>query len=204
MSTTLTSHWNRSWGPGPQRRLHWYVVPPASLHDHVGRVQAAVERPELRPIPGPWLHCTVQSVRNTADVSKTEIDALLDTARSALSSFAPFMTSPGAPAMWGEAVVFDLSPSPELVELHQVVVGVSCTVLDVEAPARFVPHVTFSYAHADGDAATTVEALRDPAFVLPPFAVQRLLLLDVLREPGPERGWYSWDVVGEIALPSRA
>lgn len=200
MATTLTSHWYRSWGPSPQRRLHWYVLPPEELRSTAARTQEAVARPELTSIPGPWLHCTVLSVRNADEVSNEDRATLLSSGQDAVRTMVPFTTNVGRPAVWGEAVVFDLSPTPALDDVHRAMVSASSAVLAGPAPTKYTPHITFSYAHAEAEAEDTARILSDPALVLPSFHVDRVYLLDVLREPGPEKGWYSWDVIGEAEL----
>lgn len=200
MNPDLTSHWARStWAPG-ERRLHWYVLPPNGLHHMVQRVQQSVARPEVTAIPGPWLHCTVIALRDSATVSSAVRGAALLAGQAAMKKVAPFHTSPGIPAVWGEAIVFDLSPSPGLGDLHHRLTHVCAGLLRKARPDHFTPHVTFSYAHASGESASTAQALAGPSSTLAPFHVSRVMLLDVLREPGPEFGWYSWNVVGEARL----
>lgn len=200
MTAELTSHWARSnWGPG-ERRLHWYVLPPEELWPHAARVQATVARPELTAIPGPWLHCTVIALRDSSLAPATDRAALLEAGRVALADVAPFTTMPGRPVAWGEAIVFDLSPSAGLDTLHRRLTDVSSSQLRGPRPTRFTPHITFSYSHGSGEADSTVAALADPSLALPPFEVREAWLLDVLQEPGPDQGWYSWDVIGSAAL----
>ena len=200
MTVDLTSHWSRSsWKPG-ERRLHWYVLPPEESWGRAGSVQEAVARPELTAIPGPWLHCTIIALRDSSMVSPDQAAAVLESGRQALADVPPFDTMSGRPSMWGEAVVFDLSPSAGLDLLHRRLTDVSEPLLPGPRPTRFVPHITFSYVHAAAEGATTASAITDPALVLPPFRVREAWLLDVLQEPGPERGWYSWEVLGSAPL----
>ena len=200
MTAELTSHWARSsWKPG-ERRMHWYVLPPEESWGRARSTQDAVARPELTAIPGPWLHCTIIALRDSSTVSSEDRSALLEVGRAALSDVAPFDTMSGQPSSWGEAVVFDLSPSAGLDLLHRRLTDASELYLPGPKPTRFIPHITFSYVHAQAEGATTVAAIADPALVLPSFRVQEAWLLDVLQEPGPDRGWYSWDVVGSAPL----
>jgi 2'-5' RNA ligase len=203
LAEALTSHWARStWAPG-ERRLHWYVLPPDSVHPAVDRTQHAVTRPELTAVPGRWLHCTIIAMRDSSTLSTSDREAILQAGTEAVADIAVFDTSAGVPAVWGEAVVFDLSPCAGLELLHRRLTDTVEPYLHGPKPTRFVPHITFAYCHDAGESESTTTTLLDPQLHIPPFRVDRVRLLDVLQEPGPASGWYSWDVVGSIELTNR-
>ncbi len=185
VADALTSHWARStWAPG-ERRLHWYVLPPEDLRQAVDRTQHAVSRPELTGVPGRWLHCTIIAMRDSEMLSTSDRQTILRAGMEAVADIAAFDAPVGVPAVWGEAVVFDLSPCAGLELLHRRLTHIVEQYLRGPKPTRFIPHITFAYCHDAGDSESTTTTLRDPDLQIPSFRVERVWLLDVLQEPGP-------------------
>ncbi len=179
-------------------RLHWYVLPPTSIWPVVEQVQTLVDGPTLRPVPSAWLHCTVIQLVPGRDVDLGEREALLRAGQSAVRDLSPFYLD-GYGVAGGQGATWILEPFDEITEVHRRIVDASLPYLSAPKPERYTPHITMSYSHGEGDSGPAVEALRT-APRLPQFRVDRVWLLDVQREPGPEKGWYSWEIVGEAHL----
>ena len=141
---------------------------------------------------------------NSNGIGADELASLLQRGRQAVAEVDAFETPNGRAQFWGNAIVYDLSPCPELSTIHHALTDVSAEFLPGPRPDHFTPHITFSYAHAAGDSTATINAIADPSLDLPTFRIESVWLLDVAREPGPERGWYSWNVIGEAPLRTTA
>jgi 2'-5' RNA ligase len=196
----FVNHWTHgdhaSYNPS-ESRLHWYVLPSAEAVSVAGQVQLLVEDSCLKPIPGPWLHCTLVQLLAARQVSRNQREALLDTARKAVGGLSPFEVD-GYAVAGGQGATWMLEPYDKIAELQRRIIGASHSYLSAE-PLLYTPHITMAYSHAEGDSSPVVERLRS-APRLPLFTVDRVWLLDVTREPGPEKGWYSWTVVGDVVL----
>jgi 2'-5' RNA ligase len=199
-SRPFVNHWTHndhvSYEP-TESRLHWYVLPSAEAVSVSEHVQSLAQDPCLKPIPSPWLHCTIVQLLAARQVSGTQRHELLDAAREVVRDLSPF-TLDGYAVAGGQGATWMLEPHDEITELHRRIVSASQPYLSAE-PARYTPHITMAYSHAEGDSGPVVDRLRT-APRLPFFVVDRVWLLDVTREPGPEKGWYSWEVIGEVVF----
>jgi 2'-5' RNA ligase len=197
----FVNHWNHADHAGylPNGpRLHWYVLPPDHVWEVVDQVQTMVSGPTLGPIPMQWLHCTVIQLVPGNEVHAEDRAVLLDAGRESVRDLAPFSVD-GFAVAGGQGATWMLEPVSEITELHHRIVEVSKPYLSAPRPQHYKPHITMSYSHGEGDASLAVEALRE-APRLPFFTVDRVWLLNVTRQPGPEMGWYSWEVLGEAPL----
>jgi 2'-5' RNA ligase len=200
-SRPFVNHWNHSdhtrYDPS-ESRLHWYVLPPEHVVSFAVDIQRLVEDPLLRPIPGPWLHCTVIQLLPIHEVSHEQQQELLIAGQESIRDLSPFHVD-GFAVAGGQGATWLLEPQDEIEELHRRIVEASQPYLSAPKPMRYTPHITTAYSHGEGDSSPVVANLRS-APRLPFFMVDRVFLLDVTREPGPAKGWYSWKVIGEAVL----
>lgn len=196
----LTSHWQRHpWPPG-ERRLHWYLLPDASIYEAVERARQRIGGPEWDFVADEWLHCTITSLAIGRAAlgtqgSKRLVDRVTEAVR-ALSMPLPLPAVVGVPHVFSEGLVWRLEPQAPIQALCRAVGRASAEFVAEPRPATFVPHITLAYPNAAVDAGPPLAVLQTDGDALPASEFATLHLLDVWRVPGR----YCWDPVAEVSL----
>lgn len=173
-ATSLADHW--WWRPGWQvgtRYYAWHVTltdQPALRH-LVATYQAALSGfPTLDPIPGQWLHITVQGVGHTRDVPDTERDAVVEAVRDELAAVPTPQLTFGRPVLHREAVVIPPTDPEPLrairAAIQRRIAAVRGWELVPDVNAGYRPHVSVAYANETADPApirAALDAVGNPA-----------------------------------------
>ena len=119
----LTSHWDRfPWAPG-ERRLHWYLLPEASIYPAVERARQRVGGREWDFVADPWLHSTVAALGISRDALGPQgCDQLVDRVTTAIRSVPlPLPPTVGVPHVFSEGLVWRLQPQAPFKALYEAV-----------------------------------------------------------------------------------
>jgi hypothetical protein len=201
MSTCMRYHWY--WRPGWQPGTRFYTFH-VTWRDQPG-VQKLGERarqrlagiPGLDPVPGEWLHLTMQGVGFAHKVSDADVEAITAAARARLASVAPVGVVLPPPRAASEGVATRAVPAGVLDRVRDAVRAAIGDVWGTECVPESIawtPHVSFAYASADGPAAPVNAVLYGlPGAVAAVRAVDLILL-------GRDRRIYEWETISRLPL----
>lgn len=192
-------YWRPGWQPGTRFytfHVTWRDQPGVQeLGAHTRERLAGI--PGLDPVPGEWLHLTMQGIGFAHEVSDADLETVTAAARTRLASVAPASVVLPPPRAASEGVATGAVPPRGL---DQVRDAVRAAIADawgtrrVPENATWTPHVSFAYASADGPAAPVDAVLRGL-----PGAVVTVSAVDLIRL-GRDRLIYEWETVSRFPL----
>jgi 2'-5' RNA ligase len=161
--------------PAGRKDYHWHVLPgPAAVREGLyEEYRELTYRPGLTPVPGEWMHITVQHAMPVSQISAGEMENITGLVRERCARMAPFAVTAGRPEIWGTGVVCSVRPGAPLRELWQITTSAAGQVTAgtcQKRPFVYHPHLTLAYAHDHVD-------------------------------DGPMRAWLSDTTAAEVALP---
>lgn len=192
-------YWRPGWQPGARFytfHVTWRDQPSVQeLGAHARERLAGI--PGLDPVPGEWLHLTMQGIGFAQEVSDADLRAITAAARSRLASVAPVRVVLPPPRAASEGVATHAVPDGVLDQVRDAVraaIGDAWGTGRVPESSAWTPHVSFAYASAEGPAAPVDAVLRGlPGAVAMVSAVDLILL-------GRDRRVYEWDTVSRFPL----
>ncbi len=155
----MREHWWRpGWRPGrPMYAWHVTFRDQPAVQDLAARARAVLrDVPRLEPVPGPWLHLTVQDIGFSDEVDGDDLAAIIAGARSRLATLAPAAVTIGPARVLDEGIGCDAHPATALSPARD---AVRAAIGDVWDPARvpgqadWWPHVSLAYASGGGQLA---------------------------------------------------
>lgn len=203
MNSTLQNHW--WWRPGVRQGRHWYTWhtifhSSEQLRAHVAAYQEALQDfGFLDPVPLEWLHLTMQDIGFTDEVTRTELDKVLTSARGRLAGLGSFEIEFGAPSVWGEGVVICPTPTSVFGDIHHELREAISSALGssrLTGSASFTPHVSLGYANDSGPTKPIASALAAVSPTPVKVEVSEISLLSLDRDTRV----YKWDLVGTAPL----
>jgi hypothetical protein len=180
----LRDHWAQTaplWEHG-EPMVTWHVLPEGRLDPLAAALAPLVDRPWLTRVPPAGLHLTVRNVGPAGSLAAGARERLVAEAGERLAELVPVEALVGPARVVEEGVTADVLPCEPLAAVYTALPGV---------PAEpFWPHVTFAYAHAEGD----MEPLAVELFA--PLRIDAVSLILLRRE----RRLYCWDVLESVPL----
>ena len=154
--------------------------------------------PWLEPVPGLWLHLTMQDIGFSDEVSGDDLAAVTAAARTRLAAVSPAVVSIGPARVLDEGIACDAHPAAALSPARD---AVRAAIGDVRGPAGLPgqadwwPHVSLAYASADGPSAPAETALAGfgAAAAITVTEVQLILL-------GRDGYQYEWETRATVRL----
>jgi len=189
--------------PPGRRYLTWYILfddPQLSLR--VAQLQDKLADLEyLDPVPADGLHLTVQGVGFADEVPAGEVAAIGAQARRLCADLEPFSLAIGPIAAYSGGTFLRASPWQPVIELRRRLRDAIANIRGVASvsaePARFKPHVSVTYCHAEADATTLRQRLERLRSIKPISVRVDGVGLIALRREGRT---YRWDIREQVRL----
>lgn len=200
----LADHW--WWRPGwhPDRHyLTWYILfDQPDLAAYAACFQHALaDLDYLDPVPPDGLHMTLQGVAFADEVPAGQVAAIGDQARARCADLAPFTLTIGPVNGHPGGTFLRATPWQPLADMRQRLREAIATVCGPHAvpdePARFKPHISLTYCHAEvsaQDLVRRVAHLRN----IPPITI-RVSSVDLV-ELHRDGHAYRWSVQEHLDL----
>jgi 2'-5' RNA ligase len=193
---TVTDRW-----PAGREDFHWHVLPgPAAARECLSRqYQEVTSAPGLAPVPGVWMHITVQHVAPVTEVSTSEIKQITALVRDACAQIAPFAVTACRAEAWPTALVCPIRPGAPLRHLWQVTTSAAARVTGGRistVPGVYHPHLSLAYAHDHVEHEPVKAWLSDATASEVALPVTRLVLVAQQHD----RRHITWRLVDEIPL----
>lgn len=192
--------WRPGWGVG-RRFYTWHITFPeqTDVQRFASNYRSALsEVGGLDLIPDQWLHLTTQGVGFVEDVTREEVDAIVEAARQRLALLQRFELTFPQPSIDQEALLVPVQP-PEPV--HQVRNAIRQGIAEVltEVPEReegFTPHVSLAYSNSDRPAAGIAQKLN--SIDIPPATalISSVQLIVIHRD----NKMYEWQTCADVKL----
>jgi hypothetical protein len=192
-------YWRPGWQPGTRFytfHVTWRDQPGMQKLGKLARERLA-GIPGLDPVPGEWLHLTMQGVGFAHKVSDADVEAITAAARARLAPVAPVGVVLPPPRASSESVATHAVPAGVLDQARDAVRAAICDVWGTECvpeSTTWTPHVSFAYASADAPAAPVDAVLRGLAGVVATVSAVDLILL------GRDRRIYEWETISKLPL----
>jgi 2'-5' RNA ligase len=193
--------WRPGWSVG-RSFLAWHLTFPGDRD--VARLarayQGHLHLPGLDPIPGRWLHLTLQGVGFRDEIADADVELLVAAARARLTRLEPFTLALGPAVVDPEVVRLQVHPAATVGQLRR---QLRAAIGDVrgrdgvlEEEDAFTPHVSLAYSNGDAEMAPVVDALRalapEPARAL----IGRVDLIALNRD----HRQYEWSTHAQVLL----
>ena len=188
------------WPPG-QQDYHWHVLPgPAAVADYLcGQYKELTHRPGLTPVPGQWMHITVQHFAPVSQVSTAQIEQITALVRERCAGIAPFAITAGRAEAWNTGVVCPVRPGTALRHLWQLTTSAAAQVTAAAFETRprvYHPHLCLAYAYDHVDHELLRAWLSDSTATEVALPVTRLTLVAQQHD----RRQITWRLIHEIPL----
>ncbi|MFF0526137.1 2'-5' RNA ligase family protein [Actinomadura nitritigenes] len=206
LPTQMRDRWkNRGETPIGKGTVYWHM-----LMGGYPEVRSTAERvqEQLAPFGGlhmtplDWLHMTALVVGSTDDISRDQMQKMLEIASRELLNVTPIEVILGHVLYHPEAIMLGVEPVGALDPVLRAARTATQEVIDhdgitTSGPGRWVPHMTLCYSTSEQEAEPLIETvgLRVPECQA---TVERLTLV---IQWGPERDW-KWETVGTASLAS--
>lgn len=156
--------------------------------------------PTVDPIPVPWLHLTMQGIGFTDEVDRTDLDAIVATARDCCAAMAPFTVTLGPARVDPEALMLPVRPTEPVAALRA---ALRAAIADVwgpdnvpEDPHHFRPHVSLAYSHNTGPAEPIIQRLAAHPLTSTEITIHHASLIELNRDHRA----YEWTNVATAGL----
>jgi hypothetical protein len=154
----------------------------------------------LHMTPLRWLHATVLLAGRAADLTQTDLDQMVSTAKLKLSGTAPQKVTLGRVIYHAEGIVLPLSPASALLPIFEAAQAATYEVIGTPGVTStpgpsWVPHVTLCYSTSQQPAAPIISALGK---TLPTREIT-IDKLSLVIQHGSALSW-DWRPVGTIHL----
>jgi 2'-5' RNA ligase superfamily protein len=170
-----------------------------AVRDLAARYQARLAGlPGLDVVPVRWLHLTTQGVGFTDEVSDSDVEAIIGTARQRLAGLSPAEVTLGPARVTDEAILLDVTHAGGLRAVRE---GLRAAISDVWSPdrvpdaAEWTPHVSVAYSSTTSPAGPYAAALADCA-----DSAQCLIGAVQLIVLGRDEHVYEWTTRADIEL----
>jgi 2'-5' RNA ligase len=200
----MRDHW--WWRPGWRQgrsAYTWHLTFPDAreVHESARRHQAKLDLPTLDPVPVEWLHLTMQNVGFSDEVSRNELQAVIEAAERRCRTIEPFVIRLGPADADPEGVMLRVAPWEPVEQLRAALRSAIADVWGLEGvPEReegFRPHVTVAYSNAKAPASLVRERLALLQGMEPiETAIRAARLIRLNRD----EKIYRWDVVASVGL----
>ena len=202
LPTGMADRWRNRAEPGPgEAQLYWHIL----MQDQPQvRALAAVARQRLNGFgglhftPEQRLHLSLFRVGLTADISLSDIDAMVGSARHQLKLIPPVTFALGRVLYHPEAISLGVTPPDALEALSlgiRKVVASTLVVPKEVTNSPWTPHVTIAYSTQDQAADPIIAALGRE---LPECPVT-IDTVHLVAQRGAERAW-NWQSLATVSV----
>jgi hypothetical protein len=192
-------YWRPGWHPGTRFytfHVTWRDQPAVQRLGEETRARLAGV-PGLDPVPGEWLHLTMQGVGFAGEVSDADLARIADAAGLRLASVAPVNVVLPPPRAASEGAATYAAPAGVLDHVRSAVraaIGDVWGADRVPESAEWAAHVSFAYASTDAPAAPVNRVLAGAS-----GARATVQAVDLIRL-GRDRRIYEWETVTRLPL----
>jgi 2'-5' RNA ligase superfamily len=154
--------------------------------------------PHLDPVPIPWLHMTTQIVGFADEISDSEVDDLIGSARERMGALEPVNVALGRPLFHDEGLALGVSPRDGLDAVREGIreaTDISVRANQLADDLDWVPHLSVAYSNSDAPAAPVIAAMRPPPVTVD-VTIDRIDLVSQERVGHS----YVWDGVAAVEL----
>lgn len=157
----------------------------------------------LHMTPLRWLHATVLLAGRASDLTKTDLDQMLSTAKLKLNGTAPQEVALGRVIYHAEGIVLPMSPAHALLPIFEAAQAATLEITGTPGVTStpgpsWVPHVTLCYSTSQQPAAPIISALGK---TLPSREIT-ISKLSLVIQHGSALSW-DWHPIGTIHLGRR-
>ncbi|HET9381804.1 MAG TPA: 2'-5' RNA ligase family protein [Streptomyces sp.] len=156
--------WRPGWSVG-RRFYTWHLTFEGQhdLHRLAGAYRSALAPlgPALTPVPDRWLHLTMQGVAFADEITRADVEAVVEAARPRLAAVPAFGLRLGPETVDPEAVLLPAHPGAPVKDVRNAVrAAIGDALGDVPERAEdFLPHVSVAYSAAEGPRTAVADAL---------------------------------------------
>lgn len=200
----MRDHW--WWRPGWKvgRSFYTWHITFADQHEAHALVKhyepVLAQLPMLDPVPVKWLHLTLQGIGFTDEVSRGDVDRIVEAARTRCAALKPFSLTIGPAHVDPETIQMPCRPLEPVAELRLAIRSAIGDVWGVEnVPERedgFRAHVSLGYSNAAGPTLSVYQALTAHPSTTVNVMVSSVSLIDLNRDHRA----YEWDDVATVQL----
>lgn len=177
--------------------LYWYLTfddEPGLIALFEDLMTGLREVTSVDAVPADWLHLTVLEVGYVDEVDRSDVDAMVAAAES-IRDLMPLRLELGPVTTMTDAVVLDVVPSPDLLELQAALTtGLGTFRQPPATDEGFVPHVSIGYLNSDCPRADVMATLAGVTPRTVSVTVPRLTLAAVTRLDTH----YQWQAVASL------
>ena len=150
------------------------------------------ELPTLDPIPGRWLHLTMQGIGFADEVHRADLERIIDATRDRCATLSPFTIILVPAQVDPEALLLPVRPAEPMIALRAAIRAGIATVWGPENipenPYDFHPHVSLAYSNSPGPAQPIAQRLATRMTTSAQITVERVTLINLNRD----RHIYTW------------
>ncbi|WP_219502084.1 2'-5' RNA ligase family protein [Nonomuraea ceibae] len=194
----MKNHWeNPRWTAG-REAYYWYLcLDSPKLREVTEYCQRRLPHRFLDPVPLDALHLTLPKLGWVDQISRDDLSAIADVARSSCASLQPFNMTIGPISGSPGAVRFSVDPWRTVVALREQLLAAVESVRGAQRDQEFRPHVGIAYCNDEVEAEPLIEAVA-PLRELPTveIGVSKVELVRLRREGRT----YRWSVVETVSL----
>ncbi|MGW1563986.1 2'-5' RNA ligase family protein [Streptomyces sp. NPDC002144] len=200
---TIRNHW--WWRPGwsvGRRFYTWHLTfdGQKDVHRLAAEYRSALAYFDdiLTPVPDQWLHLTMQGIGFVGETKESDVNAIVEVARTRLASVPAFDLRIGPAVVDPEAVLLHVHPDGPVRDVRDAVRAAIGDVLGAvpEKAEGFTPHISVAYSAKDGSAAPIGQVLNGIDATPAQARISSVELIVIHRD----NQMYEWESFADVSL----